>query len=268
MDLADAELIWPGNFIDHPDSDAAHSALLLLYALDSAFTEGVLALVYFGEAVNKSASQLGPDRWESDMAERREAEEAAWQGRADPVFTSDWAAMRAAMDEKRIEGERELTRRRWALGELPRSVAHHLPFLYARAFLFALDSIEKLLNVLSESPVPTAAADAAGHLVAAVPGVRQVRDTAHHQEDRIRGLDRRGKPLDLKPIDSGGIHAPGGALVLNNLNGTRYGCTVEDGRFVEVEVTPASLIAARDAIQEVLDSVSWRHNERRRSPMP
>lgn len=122
--------------------------------------------------------------------------------------------------------------------------------------------------MLAASPVPTAAAEAHDDLLAALPDLTKVRDTAHHHEDRARGLDRRGKPLDLKPIESGGIHAPGGAIVLNNLNGTRYGCTVDDGRFVEVDVTAGSLWAVRNAIQKVLDSVPWHDSDHpRRSPM-
>lgn len=157
--------------------------------------------------------------------------------------------------------------RRWERGELPRSVIHRLPFMYARAFLFALDSIEKVLKALAASDVPTAAAEARDDLLAALPTLTEVRNTAHHHEDRVRGLGRNRKPLGLKPIDAGGILAPGGAIVLDNLNGTRYGCTVNDGRFAEVDVTPASLFAARCAIQKVLDSVPWRDRDQpRRSP--
>ena len=54
---------------------------------------------------------------------------------------------------------------------------------------------------------------------------------------------------------------------LNNLNGTSYGYTAEDGQYVEVEISPASLLAARDAIQEVIDSVAWKDPFRRRSPL-
>lgn len=268
MDIADAELIWPGYFVDHPEPDEARSAFSLLQALDTAFLEALLSLIYFADALRRSVTESGKERWEYDMAERREAEEAAWIGRPDPMFSiDDHDAMRAAVEEKRIEGERELTRRRWARGELPRSVAHHLPFIYAKSFVFALDSIEKLLTTLSKSPVPTSAAVAVERFTTTVPGVKHVRDTVHHTEDRVRGLDRHGRPIDLKPIENNFIKAPGGVLVLNSLNGTRYGCTVEDGRYIEVDVTPATLLAARDAIQEVLNSVAWRNLDRHRSPI-
>lgn len=129
MDIADAELIWPGSFIAYEDNDAGHDALTLLHLLDGAFAEALLALISFGEAFSSDDRIGDASQREREMAERREVEEEAWQGRPDPVSLGDWRAMRAASALKRIEGERELTRRRWARGELPRSVAHHLPFM-------------------------------------------------------------------------------------------------------------------------------------------
>lgn len=46
-------------------------------------------------------------------------------------------------------------------------------------------------------------------------------------------------------------------IVLDNLSGSHYGCTLSDGRFAEIDVTADSLLAARDAIQQVLDSFAW-----------
>lgn len=110
---------------------------------------------------------------------------------------------------KRNEGERLLTRRRWERGELARSVRNHLPFMYAKAFLFALDSIVKALRILAASPVPSAAAEALQELESAVPDITLVRNTAQHHEDRVRGLAPGGKPLDTKPIDNRMIKSPG-----------------------------------------------------------
>lgn len=267
MDIAEAELIWPGSFIAHEDDEASHEALKLLHLLDAAFAEALLALICFSNVRDRDHSGDLASRRKRDLVEQHEAEEEAWQGRPDPMSARDSDLMLKARAIKRIEGERVRTRRRWARGELPRGVAHHLPFMYARAFLFALDSVEKVLKVLASFPVPTAAAEARDELLAALPDLRKVRDTAHHHEDRVRGVDRRGEPLDFQPINTGRIHAPGGAIVLNHLDDTRYGCTVDDGRFAQVDVTPASLLAARDAIQQVLDSVPWSDRDHpRRSP--
>jgi hypothetical protein len=101
-----------------------------------------------------------------------------------------------------------------------------------------------------------------------MPEVRRVRNSVQHVEDRARGLGPSGKPLDLKPVDNRAINAPGGGvLILNMLNGSRYGSTVADGRYAEVDVTSQSLLAVRDAIQKVLNSLAWKEPaDPRRSP--
>lgn len=106
MDIADAELIWPGSFIAHDDNGSSHQALTLLYLLDGAFAEALLALICFADVMNRDRSENARSEWERDMAERREAEEVAWHSRPDPLSVTDWHAMQREMALKRIEGER------------------------------------------------------------------------------------------------------------------------------------------------------------------
>lgn len=209
------------------------------------------------------------ERWKRESAERQAAEDEAWRGRPDPWSIPDRDLSQRMYNLKWIEGERQLTRRLWERGELPRTVRHHLPFMYAKAFLYALDSIMKALGVLTRSPLQSKAAEALEELRASVPDIALIRNTAQHYEDRARWLGTAGKPLDMQPIDNQMISAPDGALVLNSLNGAHYGCTVADGRYAEVDVTAATLLAARNAIQKVLDSIVWRQPAHlRRSPSP
>jgi hypothetical protein len=66
-------------------------------------------------------------------------------------------------------------------------------------------------------------------------------------------------PSALKPVMNTMVHAPGGGvLILNTLNGNRYGSTMEDGSFGEVEVSAQSLDLARSAIQTCIDAFTWR----------
>lgn len=100
----------------------------------------------------------------------------------------------------------------------------------------------------------------------ALPSLARVRDTAHHPEDRARGLDKKQKPLDLKPIDNKLISAPGGGvLVLDSLNGNRYGCTMADGHYGEVEVSAESLGVVQNCLQSVLNAFTW-SGPRRHTP--
>ncbi len=52
--------------------------------------------------------------------------------------------------------------------------------------------------------------------------------------------------------------APEGVLILGSLNGNKYGSTMENGFYGEVEVSVQSLELARMAIQTCIDAFSWK----------
>jgi hypothetical protein len=143
---------------------------------------------------------------------------------------------------------------------VPREFEHNIPFLYARAFLYALDAFDKILGVLArEAGVPPKLAEWHAQIEIQFPNLRGVRNTAQHIEDRGRGLGagRNPQPLDLKPIDNNFIKAPGGALVLNSLNGTKYGSTMADGHYGEVDVSPHSMEQLQRILVGVLECFQW-----------
>jgi hypothetical protein len=165
---------------------------------------------------------------------------------------------RTAYESIRLGVEIELKREGWAAGGIPEAHARRAIFLYAQTFVYALDGIGKTLRVLASMPsTPQPVTDAAEWFDQRFPTLKGVRDSSHHLEDRVRGRDRRGKPLDLKPVDNAMVRAPGGALILGSLNNNRYGSTTDDGSYGEVEVSGESLDIARSAIQRVLDGFSW-----------
>jgi hypothetical protein len=85
-----------------------------------------------------------------------------------------------------------------------------------------------------------------------------VRDSSHHLEDRIRGRRRGDIKIDLKPINIPGfMKSYAGVLALDNLNNNRYGSTMANGNYGEVEVSIDSLNKARDCIQETIDAFEW-----------
>ena len=86
------------------------------------------------------------------------------------------------------------------------------------------------------------------------PTLRQVRNSAHHLEDRIRGLAKENKPLDIKP-DSDGYN---GILILNSINGSKYGSTMADGYYGEVDVSARSMEELRCILEGVLQSFEWK----------
>jgi hypothetical protein len=162
----------------------------------------------------------------------------------------DWGSI----DAIQVETEKRFHREKWSSGQMPQMFERQKPFIYARAFLYALDGFDKFLTVLSKEPgVPDKLIQLSDQVGDAFPDLRMVRNSAQHMEDRARGLGagKNPKPLDLKPVDNGMVRAPEGALILNCLNGSKYGCTMADGHYGEVEVSPASM----ETLQQILGSV-------------
>jgi hypothetical protein len=118
--------------------------------------------------------------------------------------------------------------------------------LYAKAFVFALDGIEKLLRRLSDSLNPPKEVNhlykeykkCFGHL-------KHIRDSAIHIEDRGRGKTRDQKPLDTCII------------VLGCFIEKRYAFTGEDGKQYEIEISESTLKTAKRIIQKIINSYSW-----------
>lgn len=251
-----AELVQPGSWIDHPDRDKAFELETLFNLAEANLAEANLALLLFEQEMAAVDDDDVPslDDWQRENDAYRVIEERLEAELPPMSFEEQWKAR----ERIRFEARRQVARDRWARGELPRSLRHRRSFLYARNFLFALDNIAKVLDVIAKHPIPTTAAVVCNALDRAVPDLKGVRNTAHHHEDRIRGLDHKQRPIQPQPIASGGIRSAGGALVLDNLCDNRYGCTLADGRFAEIELSETSLFAARDAIQLVLDSITWK----------
>ena len=137
--------------------------------------------------------------------------------------------------------------------------ARQAPFLFARSFLFALDMIGKTLRGMGDKAgVPSGVKSASAWFSQQLPTLVQIRDSAHHADERAVG-EVRGKPIQPKPIlGQGGIIAPGGAMVMDNLYGSTFGYTSEDGEFLQVDVTAATAEIARAAIQQAIDALPWR----------
>jgi hypothetical protein len=135
---------------------------------------------------------------------------------------------------------------------VPESYERRLPFIYAHAVLYALDAIGKILNVLAGMGLPLGITDARNAYKSALPYLVDVRDSAHHTEDRARWLDRNKRPLDLQPPSNIKL------LVLSDLYGNRLAYTASDGYLREIEISTASVAVAQSAIQQVLDALSWR----------
>lgn len=256
------ELIVPGTWLDYPDQDWAWRVGNQLDALESPLIDAALALSLFeAERAKPRAARHDREGWERDGRRRQEVEEAIRTQLGVDRYSGDrWL-------EVRDQAELECKREQWSAGRMPSSYEHRLIFLHARSFLFALDRLDRSLAALAkEDGVPAQVATAHDVLGAAVPNLRGVRNSVAHFEDRSRGLGRDKKPLALKPVVNRMINAPGGGvLMLESLLNNRFGSTMEDGHYGEVEVSIETLKTAAECVQRVLNAFAWK-GPRRHSP--
>ncbi|HEY1059493.1 MAG TPA: hypothetical protein VGE55_12255 [Limnobacter sp.] len=248
------EVTTPGTWLDHDDRDWAWRIEGQLRSLQSHFFEANAALNLFASTQSIRPSFASREMWERDSQRRSEIQRVVEQELGSKMSREIW-------EEISFETDVRFKREKWANGVIPREFERNLPFIYARAFLYALDAFDKFLGVLAKEPgVPPNIAKLHEQIAKYFPDLRGVRNTSQHLEDRSRGLGagRNPQPLELKPVSNKLIDAPGGALVLNCLNGSKYGSTMADGHYGEVEVSPESMQRLQSVLYDILQSFKWR----------
>lgn len=224
-----------------------------LRSLESQFFEANAALNLFAYAQSIRPSFADQDAWQLDSQRRAEIRREVELEIGGHMSHENWDAIS-------FETEVRFKREKWVNGTTPREFEHNLPFIYARAFLYALDAFDKFLGVLAKEPsVPQRVSELQQQIATDFPDLRGVRNTSQHLEDRSRGLGagRNPQPLELKPMANNIIDAPGGALVLNCLNGSKYGSTMADGHYGEIDVSPESMQRLQSVLQELLSLFKW-----------
>jgi len=245
------EIRWPGTWLDGtPSRDQVEP---LLYQLENQLTDASVGLALFEEARSRPWPKPGWMRRQATAQVIAQAMESQLPGNLTPE--QRFAAQRDIPDAADLEARRQ----EWAAGHMPEKYERRLPFIHAHTVVYALDSIGKVLRILAAiNGVPAAVKAAHDAYLAALPDLIHVRNSAHHTEDRARGIDRRGHPIALQPVNNQMFNAPNGLLGLSNLNGNILGYTANDGHYREIEISTKSVAAAQTAIQQTLDALSWR----------
>src|SRR2546427_8244183 len=256
-----AELTYPGVWIDLPNQQQAHALYSLLLVIEQKVTEASVALNHFEAASAQSGASQTREEWERDAERRREL---VSKYEREQVTSPTGYPDSSRYAEVHYQADVEAKREGWLAGLPPHAYQHALPFLYAKAFLYAVDSIGKLLCALSEADgAPAGVAVLKESFSQSFPTFREVRNSAQHVEDRIRGLGRGGQPLNLRPVQNQMVNAPaGGVLIIDSLNGNKFGGTLANGEHGEIEVSVASLERVGDLVQALIDSFQWKGSKR------
>lgn len=252
------EIIIPGTWLVSDDRDWAWEIEEILRCLEEQFYEANFALNMFFHAISHDKEDMSIANWEAD-SDRWFAIQRELESQLGSPYE------RQNRDDIHLQTEILFKREKWQSGRLPSEFKKKKAFIYARAFLYALDSFEKFLNVLKQQPqVPQTVSELHVKFSSIFPQLRGVRNSAQHMEDRSRGLGagKNPKPLELKPIENGTFSAPDGAIILDYLNGTKYGNTMADGHYGEVDVSPSSMKSLTSIFQSLLDSFEWKGPKR------
>ncbi|MFD2599889.1 hypothetical protein ACFSQ3_13105 [Sphingobacterium corticis] len=244
------EVIKPGSFIEWEiqDKDKWHLTSLILN-LEASFFEANVALNFF----NSELSSL------RDMM-KHNAEE--WNRASEIKIQLYEKYSTLPFDERYFKVETEAKKMMWSEGYLPSSLNRKNHLLYAKMFLYSIDSFLKTCEVMSKAmykPTQTLI-DGIATLKLQFPHLTPVRNAAHHMEDYVRGIGMiRGKKqeIQLKPINNNFVNSESGALIVNSLNGNKYSQTMADGHLGEIEVSAGSLETVRVVFQNILDSYNW-----------
>jgi len=245
----------PGTWLRVRDEAAKRELEALFLGLERAFHESVMAWLLFSEARVEPAIRVPSDaEMDAQFEERRSILSAVLES-SDPGFASD---PHQTFQAASIEVERQLVRREWSRGVLPQAIAGTRVFLLARGFLYSAAHIGSILRVLAGHRNYPVFADDSSRFEAAFPDLRDVRNSAAHPEDRVRGIGLRGEMIDAKGIVQRGSDGARADVLFNSiLAGDRFGTTMHDGFYGEVSVSEQSVCLMRDLIEDVLSSVPW-----------
>ncbi|KKY90261.1 hypothetical protein OA46_04675 [Enterobacter cloacae] len=254
-------LVKPGSHIVFDDRKLAHHFSSLLRNVEDSFYEANVALNLFTAEIQKPFQRQdnSEEKWRRDCEKKGELEKIVRKemNLEDPI---PWE-LREQVD---FEVSVRLKKEAWSNGLVPMRHRCIAGMIYAKSFLYALDSIDKMIQVICKEEYAPAKVSELKNLIAEkLPNLKGIRDSSHHTEDRIRGLklDRRkgGKrvPIELQPLDNELFVAPEGILITAGLINTKLTATLENGKLGEVDVTCDTLVIIQNIIEELYSGFEW-----------
>lgn len=126
-------------------------------------------------------------------------------------------------------------------------VDQRLRHVYAKSFVYALDTITQIVRVLEkQEQLSEVASHQCKRFLSKFGELRGLRNSLQHIEDRLRGIgrDRKSIPSNLLVL---------GAFRDNNY----YGATTSDGRYVEIEISDSVLTEAYSIIKDLVWCFDW-----------
>lgn len=259
-------VICPGTWLQFGNDEFDRGVDLLLLNLETQFIDATLALNLFIDARAKASSldtySGSHEEWEANKERERRITEEILPGLLEENGIQDAMFLPYHMHDKiRIRVAFIKSQEDWANGVLPRRLEKRALSLHARSFLYALDTFYKTLKKLSKlvGPYGIDLSKQLADFDQAFPGLIDIRDSAHHTEDRILGVNKAGKSIfesqsPGNPLPEQGGTVVGRGLVLDNLFNTKYGFTSAKGIYKEIDISANSLETLSLLYSDVLNA--------------
>jgi hypothetical protein len=202
------------------DLNVSRKLLRLAHALEMTLAEVVLSLRSF-EIARTELAAIAPPEWYLD----------------EPEVYASLEPVRLALDAREPR---------------PRIYYEAAPHLHARTFVLSLRMIGLYLKTMAYEAGPTYPEldEIAQEFEARFPGLKELRDSITHAEDRLRHLDRKGKTIIPEPVPA--LTEGGGVFFAGLLNGQSLGWTLGDGSYAECAVSAASAVVAIQSVQDAM----------------
>ncbi|WP_193140076.1 hypothetical protein [Meridianimarinicoccus sp. MJW13] len=167
----------------------------------------------------------------------------------------------AECDKRKLLVDAKVRRQMWERGFLPPSFLRMPPFIFAKAFIHALDLFDKFLGDIAKDPgAPTTVNDIHENFGVSLPDLRGIRNSIQHAEDRSKG-EHYGRKIDLKEVDKSKIGIEGAVLVNKGLKGNKFGTTMSDGHYGAIDVSVQTIDVLRNTLLEVYSAFEWKGGE-------
>ncbi|MDV2277155.1 hypothetical protein VC885_24530 [Citrobacter freundii] len=247
------EIIRPGTWLDSDDKDWRFRITAIIDQLTSSFFEANIALNKFTELnevqIPSHDERLATFYRDSDKLSEIRKKICEETG-LDEIKNGR---------ELHFLTERRFNIERWTNGEIPETFKSYEIHIYAKAFLFSLDTIVETLKKLASEPgVPVSLSKIRDDALGLFPDLRQVRNSAHHLEDRVRFIGDKLKPIKIKPFETQTVKSTEQAMVIGMIEGNNYGFTKGDGKFASIPISSETLTMIQKVVQDVYEAFEWK----------
>lgn len=247
------ELIKPGTWINSEDKEFQEGVKTLLNNIIANFYDANISLIEFKECYQSiiESTKKGISPMKEYM---RKYDELKYDFiREHPEY-----GLYENRDNLNMQITMMLNRTAWRSGKLPRDFPSAKMRIFARSFVYAIDGVEKALTRLSQPPLKTEGIETLlNQHQEAFRTNKDVRDSAHHQEDRARFIGKHNKKFKAKSLPNGLSYGEGQVLTAGLLIGNSLTYTSHTGENLGVEISDNTMNKLQYSVQSVLEFYEW-----------